>query len=386
MRSLAPAFATLLILGGLLRAADAPAAPSEELGPVLERIAGNQKVPGLAGIILRGDTVIADAVTGFRRIGTPEPITLQDRFHLGSNTKAMTATLAALLVDEGKLAWSTTLWEIFREPLEDMHEGWKDVTLQQLLAHRSGLPANFNPVLREKVRMSELDLPAQRQMIVADSLRQPPDYPPGSKYEYSNLGFIFVGAILERIAGQPWETLMRERLFAPLGIASAGFGPPGTREKLDEPWGHNAAGRPVQGDNPAALGPAGTVHMAVGDWAKFVALHLRGDPRNPHATAKLLKPETFAWLHAPHDEGNYFGGWVCETNANARGTREGDLGTVLWHNGSNTMWYAIMYLAPEMDCAVLIAANRVSPEIRRAIDAAARTLLKHYARMPAADK
>ncbi|HUR60684.1 MAG TPA: serine hydrolase domain-containing protein, partial [Opitutaceae bacterium] len=284
------AFAAVLALGGLVRAADAADGPSAELGLALEKIAIDNKIPGMAAVVLHGDTIAASAVAGLRRLGTSEPITLENRFHLGSNTKSMTATLAALFVEEEKLSWSTTLGRIFDTPVELMHEGWKDVTLQQLLAHRSGLPANFDPALREKLRASQLSLPEQRKMIVAETLRRAPDYAPGSKYVYSNLGFVFVGAILEQISEQPWETLLAERLFAPLGIKSGGFGPPGTRGGTDQPWGHNEAGRPVQGDNPAAMGPAGTVHMAIGDWAKYVSLHLRGDPRNPHHAPKMLKP------------------------------------------------------------------------------------------------
>ncbi|HUR60576.1 MAG TPA: hypothetical protein VM029_22840, partial [Opitutaceae bacterium] len=93
----------------------------------------------------------------------------------------------------------------------------------------------------------------------------------------------------------------------------------------------------------------------------------------------MLKPETFLWLHTPHDEGNYSAGWVSERNAAAAGTREGDAGRVIWHNGTNTMWYAIMYLAPEIDCAVLITANRMSPPTRVACDRMARTWLKQFA-------
>jgi CubicO group peptidase (beta-lactamase class C family) len=251
-----------------------------------------------------------------------------------------------------------------------MHAGWRDVTLQQLLAHRSGLPASLGAPFLGKLRASQLALPEQRQRWVGEALRAAPDYTPGTKHVYSNLGFVTAGAMLEMISGQSWEALMQERLFKPLGITTAGFGTPGVRGKIEEPWGHRADGEPSQGDNPLAIGPAGAAHMALRDWAKFVALHLRGDPLNPHRATKLLSPETFAWLHTPHDEGNYVAGWVRETHPTA--------GAAIWHNGSNTFWYAIMYIAPEKDMAVLIAANRAGPAVRQACDRAARVWLKEY--------
>src|SRR5690349_14864330 len=78
-------------------------------------------------------------VAGVRKRGTAERITLDDRFHLGSCTKAMTATLVAMLVEEGKLNWTTTLGELFADTVKPMHPVWEKVTLRQVLAHRAGL-------------------------------------------------------------------------------------------------------------------------------------------------------------------------------------------------------------------------------------------------------
>src|SRR5256885_984626 len=103
---------------------------------------------------------------------------------------------------------------------------------------------------------------------------------------------------------------MREEVFRPLGLATAGFGPPGRPGQLDQPWGHGLHcwfSIPVWGsgltpfapgsrsaDFPPVAAPAGLIHMSLGDWAKFATLHLRGDPANPHQAAAFLKPESFA--------------------------------------------------------------------------------------------
>src|SRR5215204_6169241 len=94
---------------------------------------------GMAAAVLRGERIIAQGVAGVRKSGTAERITIADQFHLGSNTKAMTATLVAMLVEEGRLNWTTTLGEVFAGAVKPMHPAWQKVTLRQVLAHRAGL-------------------------------------------------------------------------------------------------------------------------------------------------------------------------------------------------------------------------------------------------------
>lgn len=184
---------------------------------------------------------------------------------------------------------------------------------------------------------------------------------------------------------------MRERLFQPLGISTGGFGPPGTAGKTDQPWGHSAfAGKPIDPGSPAAqfpsyYGPAGTAHLTITDWAKFIALHLRGDPANPHGQAALLELDTFAELHAIAPAATYSQGWGWAMRGIARlatgdaaaavtyrggafispaswakGTRPGDAGRRLLHGGSNGQWLSLACIAPEIDWAVLVACNRLA--------------------------
>src|SRR6476646_12185780 len=98
---------------------------------------------GMAAAVLRGERIIAQGVAGVRKRGTAERITLDNQFQLGSCTKAMTATLVAMLVEEGKLNWTTTLRELFAGTVKPMHPAWEKVTLRLVLAHRAGL--RFEP-------------------------------------------------------------------------------------------------------------------------------------------------------------------------------------------------------------------------------------------------
>ena len=362
---------------------------------------------GMAAAVLRGERIIAQGAAGVRKRGTAERITLEDRFHLGSAAKAMTSTLVAMLVEEGKLKWTTPLGELFADTVRPIHPAWETVTLRQVLAHRAGLPLDPDGLVRvlnlylgryanfrsrpESMRSSEGTLPQQRLEIVRQALARPPKIPPDTKYWYSNLGYILAGAVLERLTGRAWEDLMRERLFQPLGISTGGFGPPGAAGKTDQPWGHSSfVGKPLDPGSPAAefplyYAPAGLAHMMITDWAKFIALHLRGDPANPHRQAALLKPDTFAELHAvaptaTYSKGcfmrglirlctgdaapavSYRAGWFITTSSWAKGARPGDTGRLLWTGGSNGRWVCVASIAPEIDFAVLVACNR-GPDI-----------------------
>ena len=364
---------------------DATALPAgADVGALLAPLLAKHKIPGMAAVVLRGGQIVAQGVAGVRQAGGAERVTLDDRFHLGSDSKAMTATLAGLFVDEGKLQWTTTLGEVFGGAVPEMNPAWKQVTLQQLLAHRAGLPADIPMGLRARLVASTLPLRRQRFEFVQEMLSSAPAAAPGAKFVYSNSGFILVGAMLEQISGRDWEDLMRERLFAPLDIVTGGFGPPGKNGNTNQPWGHGADGRPIRpdglgADNPAFYGPAGAVHMTLPDWSKFVALHLRGDRANPQTEARLLRPETFAHLHTPATGENYIGGWVTSTRPWAKGPRHSDTGQVLWHTGSNTMWYCVTFLAPEVDYALLVACNQGGSEATKACDEAATALLKKIA-------
>jgi CubicO group peptidase (beta-lactamase class C family) len=201
-------------------------------------------------------------------------------------------------------------------------------------------------------------------------------HPPRGAFLYSNAGFVVAGHVAEVATGKPWEELVTELLFRPLGMTSAGFGPPGAPDVYDAPRGH-ATGRAIepgsQADNPPVLGPAGTVHATLADWAKFVALHLEGCHGDVRVGAITLTRDAFAVLHRPYDGPGqgYALGWVVDRRPWAGGD-----GTTLWHNGSNTLWYCVTWLGPENRVAMLATTNEASPRAARAVDAAIGLMLE----------
>ncbi|MBI5852984.1 MAG: beta-lactamase family protein [Planctomycetes bacterium] len=340
----------------------------------LERIRGEHGVVALAACVVREGEVTQLAAAGKRRRGGSEDVTVDDRWHLGSCTKAMTATLCGMFVDEGRLTFETTLPELFPALGDAMHAGWREVTLRDLLRHRSGMCANpFVDGLWRRMAEHDGPLPAIRAEVAEELLSRAPEFEHGS-FHYSNAGYIVAGAALERIGAKSWEDLMSERLFVPLGMTSAGFGPPGVADRDEQPCGHLGAERAVPvrpgrgADNPPALGPAGTVHASLRDWARFIALQLGHDSHDP----PLIRKDTLADLHRPPEGGEYACGFGVTKRAWTKGL-------VLTHSGSNTMWYCVVWMAPADDFAVLVACNQAGEKAERAVDAVAGDWIARFA-------
>lgn len=322
------------------------------LNEMLEPIRQEFRLPALAALVMQNGQVVAQGAVGVRRSGSSEPVTVNDRFHIGSVTKPMTATLAARLVEQGRWRWNMPIGEVFTNQNERINPRFRPVTLEQLLRHRSGLPANPAFGWHRAAELPGLPV-AQRLELVLQVLSRPPEYEPGTEHRYSNTGYVVVGAMIEQALGQPWEEAIRARLFDPLGMASAGFGAPASPGRADQPWGH-ARGlfgmRPVPpgpaADNPPVLGPAGRVHCSLADLGKFVQLHLDG----VRGQARLLEAGSFADLHRPLAGDDWGMGWSVPQ-------RDWAGGRTFTHAGSNTTFYLVVWAAPQRNFAVIVATN-----------------------------
>ena len=335
----------------------------ERVNQVLAPVRDEHHLPGLIGAISIGDRLAAIGAIGIRKIGSSQPIQITDQMHMGSCTKAMTATLIGALVDEGKLSWKSTFRKVFPESADLFHPQFQEATLSHLLTHRAGLPHD-GPWWH----LDGLTTTQQRHALMMSMLEKPPASKPGTTYAYSNVGYALAGLMAEWVTGQSWETLMLKRLFEPLGMASAGFGAPGRGGDVSQPWGHHLAGRdimPTQEDNAPSMGPAATVHCSVPDWAKFAALHLAGE----RGDSKLLKPATLRTLHLPPPSCEYAGGWNVFQRSWAGGK-------ALNHNGSNTSWFATIWIAPAKNFAILVATNQGDKQAEKANDQAASALIR----------
>ncbi len=334
-----------------------------DLNSILEQIRSTRNVPGLACAVVRSNRIVGLGAVGGRKWNvTNAPVGIADKWHHGSLTKSMTATLAAMLVEEGRIKWTNTLADVFPYFTNRMHSNWRAATLEQLTSNRGGAPEvipsgiwndlwNFGGTPRES-----------RRQLLERMTTNAPASTPGTRYEYSNTGFALAGHMLETVMNRPWEDLLTQRLFVPLGMASAGFGVPATPRHINHPWGHTLAnpalppgvGNPTtpiapgtSADNPPAIGPAGTVHCSVTDLAMYAAFHLAAH----HTNTAVLSRTSALKLHTAYpNNANYAHGWVVLPRSWANGN-------ALTHTGSNTQWYSNIWLAPGRDFAVIALCN-----------------------------
>ena len=336
-----------------------------KLKALLEAIRSKHELPALIGGIVSTKGLSKVAVTGVRVKGGATEATINDLWHLGSNTKAMTASVMATLIEEKKLAWDDNLASLLPGVPGLKTADLGKVTVSQLLHHTSGLIANL--------KWGDLNarggsLHEQRLAALDEAIATPLATAPGASFSYSNTGYMIAGLVIEQLTGKAWEEVIKERLFTPLGMTTPGFGGLGSPGKDDQPWPHleNGFPMPINGplvDNPPLMAPAGTVHCTIEDWAKFIADHLKG----ARGEKALLKPASYQMLHKPGLQ-DYGMGWFILSRPWAGGL-------ALNHNGSNTMNYSVAWLAPKKGFAVLVCTNRGGQA--KAADDAASALIKH---------
>lgn len=365
--------------------------PGDSLDATLQSYLARYDLPALAAAVVLNGTIIAAGAVGTRRAGTDTPVRLQDRFHIGSNTKAMTSLIAAMDVEAGKLRWDTTVGEVFPEMDATMDAGLRGVTLAQFLSHSSGIPSD-NATLTDLIERSFAqsgNLDELRYWLVKQWSTQPLQSRPGTRFAYANMNYVMAGAILERTDRTTWEELAATRVFDPFGLRTAGFGPQASLGRVDAPLGHLVGDdgrlKPMlagpNGDNPVILGPAGTVHLSILDFAAWAAWNAGEGRRGP----AVVRPETLRKLHtkvidmppnpdaAPGtpSQGGYGLGWGIATLPYSPEP-------FVTHAGSNGMNLAFIMLQPARDFAMVLATNVGGARADRALKGVAKQLYGRF--------
>ncbi len=300
-------------------------------------IEGN--APGIIAAIISSDGIIDIASAGVRKAGSDVAFTCNDVVHLGSCGKAMTSTMLATLVADGKLSWNMKLTEAIPELEEIIHPDFQNTTLWQLLTHRAGLPKN--PI--DESAHTDKEIIERRLAILNDNLVLAASNDIG-EFHYSNFGYMIAACMAEKITGMSWEVLMRQRLFEPLGMTTAGFGDPNENGFIDQPWGHDRFWTKWSSSKSyyaEAGGPAGDIYCSLEDWARFLSLQLSSENTFLDSVLlnKLIEPVDF-----------YAGGWGVAKHEWAQGI-------VLSHMGSNGIWYSSVMVSPALDRAYIVATN-----------------------------
>lgn len=338
--------------------------PADDLA-MLETLRSRHGQPALAAGVARSRDIVLAAAVGTHLVGEGTPVGPGSRFHIGSCTKSMTATLAGMLVERGELDWDARVADVLPAIAGRVRPEYLHVNVGQLLSHQAGIYAATDGA-DATFRVLSDGLPEdprrQRLEFAARVLGLEPAFAPGAGFAYSNAGYTVVAAMLEAATGEAWEDLLRARLFEPAGLTGAGLGWPASPSRPAEPRGHYARGdrlTPQPLDDtyqiPPWLAPAGAVHCPIGDFARYAQLHLRG----LRGEDGLLRAETVRRLHRRAVdlplETNAAGllgfgyGWAQLRTAQGR--------VLSWHNGSAGTFFAWMVVDPERDVAVVVCTN-----------------------------
>lgn len=319
----------------------------------LQSLLTEYNLPAL-GVSADDGTGFRQSQLGVRKLGTSEAVGADALWHLGSNTKAMTATVIALLVQEGLVSWNSTLEEVFGTTHPDVHENARNVTVKELSSHRSGISGTFGlePGLPAYIQLSmyKLDPVVGRSMAVSNIIGNSPLglqlWSTRGEYEYSNNNYVLLGGIIDILTKEQAEEVIKSRIWEPLGMSSAGWG----LMPVSSPWPHlpnitNLLPYPYPDDwptelrdLPSFLGPAGLSHMSMEDYNKWLRLHV--DPAAQ--TLVGLEVEQLEMLHTappvtrPQDRSYTYGGWVRYTGNECSEPPIKD-SFCLFHTGSNMM-------------------------------------------------
>jgi D-alanyl-D-alanine carboxypeptidase len=332
--------------------AAAPAAPAraDNLDRALSRLT-RTGAPGAVVLVRRGAHTRRLA-RGYADRATRRPMRAGDRFRIGSLTKTFTATVVLQLAGEGRLSLHDTVerW------LPGLVPGGERITVRQLLNHTSGL---FNYTEDERVlegMLSDRRRAWSPRDLVAIATAHPPAFAPGTRWAYSNTGYIVLGLIAEAADGRPLATQLRARIFAPLKLRHTSFD---SEPQIAGRYAHGYFGFPRPHDvsalNPTGAWAAGAIVSTAADVGRFYRALLRG---------RLMRPEEMRAMTTtvPIVPGAGFGLGIARTRTAC--------GTAWMHGGDIPGYLTSAQTSPDgrRQAVVMVNTDTLTPRARRALD------------------
>ena len=344
---------------------------------LVDKARTDARAPGFAAVMVDKDRTML-AVSGVRSLKSKQSVSLTDKWHIGSVSKMMTASLTARLVEKGVLDWDSEIGSLFSDVEPNLHQQYRSANIVHFLSHRSGMRLNTSS-FSDRMSNYTLDFlrmngPAgpvpvgfdngdftgnptiDRRHWTRAALQETPVASLGTnKRIYENGNYVVVAAILEHLTGISYEELMRTEVFDPLAMTGAGFGPPGQNSESKQPHGHSRTeglvtefppNGPRRPDNPPVLSPSGRIHLTLSDMAKFMRAHIAG----LRGRDGFLKTETYQRLVRPPFGDNYALGWIVRES--------GGFG----HGGTNGKWLAVLEIRPEEERGAFVVTNLGPPQ------------------------
>jgi len=322
-------------------------------------------IPELSYAVVSADSIYEIAAMGTRKVGSQLGARLEDRFRIGSNTKAVTGFIAAQLVKENKLGWDTKFFDLFPELKQNARKDYHGLTLLDLLTFRTKL-----------IKYTYTDARPAKEEIVGNEAKQQyefarwffaqPAVRNADSVCFSNLGYVAAGLMLEKASGTTYQGLV-QKLSTQLG---AGFqiGQP-NNEDTSQAWGHNGQTIPEPPCGNYKLNwlmAAGNINATLPGYTKFIQEQLKGF----QGRSKLLTTDEMNFLH--YGRSRFACGWfpgVDERNGN-----------FTYNIGNPGTFLTAVYVFKDIDRAIILFCNAQTEESDEGLSILYQELKRKYGR------
>lgn len=317
------------------------------------------KVPGGAVLVVRKGQVVFRHGYGVTDLRTLHPIEPSTNFRLASFTKQFTATCIMLLVRDGKLHYDDHLADIFPE----FPAYGKEITMRNLLNHTSGLPDYEDLLMAQYPNTPPEKIPQILDAGVLKLLEKQAagQFPPGSKWQYSNSGYAVLAMVVEKVSGQPFGQFLHERIFAPLKMNNTLAYERGKNEVPQRAYGHthekDVWRETDQSPTSAVLGDGG-IYSSVDDlakWDRALREHTLLTAEQMKPALSPVKPDAGPATLPSGKKVSYGFGWFLDPY---KGHQR------MSHNGETIGFLTTIQRFPDDDLTVIVLENRtdVDPE------------------------
>jgi CubicO group peptidase (beta-lactamase class C family) len=358
-------------------------AKNKEIAALLSAVT-RPDAPGLAALVNRDGRAVFEKGYGVRRLGTEEKIDPQTNFRLASVTKEFTAMAVMLLVKEGKVRYDQRLTDIFPE----FPPYGKEITVRNLLEHTGGLPDYEELMDREEKsagpRWSAKQQIHDDEVLVLLEQQTQGDFPAGTRWSYSNSGYVVLGLVVAKVSGMPYGEFLQKRIFEPTGMQHSVVYQKGKNEISQRAYGNSEVdGKWVETDQSstsATLGDGG-IYSNLRDLAKWDEALQKHTLLNEAEMAPALTPTkladgsepywpvTTAGDHlAPGKPVSYGFGWFLDP---FHGTPR------MWHTGSSMGFRNVIERFTTNGVTIVLLSNRADLEPKEYADKIAELLLSH---------
>lgn len=324
-------------------------------------------IPEVSYAVVNSKEVLEIAALGKHSVNLPDTATLNDRFHIGSNTKAMTAFMIAKYVEKGELKWTTKFFDLFPDWKEKSKPEYANISLQDLLSHKAGIQPFQGEDDPEIPNFKGSNQEKREQFGKFVLTLVPVKLDEQNPFIYSNAGYTLASLMLEKVTGSSWEQLVEKVFNTDLKLNVKLSWPENQKQK--DTWGHNTENDkliPVPSNFDYHLDytePAGDINIELKDYIKFIQLNLQG--LNGHNN--FLKADTYKFIHKGIT--NYSLGWY---NIYEKGK---ELST---HSGTAGTYYTLVHIDRINGKAYIIFTNSFNADTQQGVRLLMRKLKENY--------